>query len=133
MSAESGVESEQNPLSARGYLVGPVHLEDRNRCSPRRRQAQDGSRCLQNAEMLMPEVLARMIEAHGLASHLVISFESVGFVQVAGAARQCAVGVVVGTVPRAWNNMLNLEWKIEMASGARQYSQRWAARSATTG
>jgi hypothetical protein len=48
--------------------------------------------------MFVPEVLARVEEPDDLPRHLIEGFELVGFVEVARAACQRAIGLVVGAV-----------------------------------
>jgi hypothetical protein len=58
-----------------------------------------------------------MIEPDALAFDLVVALELVGFVKVAGAAGQCTVRFLVRAAPRGWNDMLDLEWKVENRLG----------------
>jgi hypothetical protein len=63
--------------------------------------------------MLLPAVLAGIEKRHHLSCLRISRFEPVAFEQIATAATQRQIGIVIGASVAGWDNVFNFERKIE--------------------
>ena len=120
-----GKQFQSRPLLAGGHLHRRIHPQPGNGGSPHRRRSDNFTSACPCLKAFAPHVPARVEKKNDRLRQWVNGVDRVGFVDVAGAAGQREIRIIVGTAARRWFDVFDFEGKTWSWSRG----QRWPSAS----
>ena len=110
---ESWEQPQAHPFSSRRHLRGSVHPQLCHGGTPDRSHAVHQAGDFIHSKVLLPTLKTRVKEGDCRGGLRVGSINRSALVQIAGAATQSSVGLVISAPMNAWIDMFNFERKVE--------------------
>ena len=126
-------QSEARPVETSGQLCLTIHLQPVDCCTPNVRGSQYRPSLFVNAEVILPPIEARIEKVDLLLGRLVEASKMTPLVDIARPTSKRQIRLLINSRVTGRMTCSTSNGKLNIASGAPQYSQRCAARRETSG